>query len=82
MANDLAVYRINVNGIAPGYMLTANTKPIHDDPQRNPTILQRIPMGRWGRPDDLKGVVVFLASSASDYMSGSIINVDGGWMAR
>ena len=80
MANDLASYNINVNGIAPGYMLTENTQPLHDDPERNPAILQRIPMGRWGRPDDLKGIVVFLASSASDYMSGSIVNVDGGWM--
>jgi 2-deoxy-D-gluconate 3-dehydrogenase len=82
MANEFAAYGINVNGIAPGYMLTANTQPLHDDPVRNPAILQRIPMGRWGRPDDLKGIVVFLASSASDYMSGSIVNVDGGWMVR
>lgn len=82
MGNEWAPLGINVNGIAPGYFLTANTQPLHDDPQRNPAILARIPKGRWGSPDELKGTVVYLASAASDYLCGTIINVDGGWLAR
>ena len=73
---------INVNAIAPGYMATDNTAALRADPVRSASILERIPAGRWGTPDDLKGVVVFLASSASDYMHGAIVPVDGGWLAR
>ncbi len=82
LANEWAHYHINVNAIAPGYMATENTAPLRADPARAPAILDRIPAGRWGTPDDLKGVVVLLASSASDYMHGAIVPVDGGWMSR
>lgn len=82
LANELAPYRINVNAIAPGYMATDNTAPLRADPKRNQEILARIPAGRWGEPEDLQGVVVFLASAASDYMSGYTVAVDGGWLAR
>lgn len=82
LANEWAKHHINVNAIAPGYMATENTAPIRADAQRSQTILDRIPAGRWGTPDDLKGIVVFLASSASDYMQGAIVPVDGGWLAR
>jgi 2-deoxy-D-gluconate 3-dehydrogenase len=82
MANELAPHRINVNAIAPGYMATENTKPLRDDPARNKAILERIPAGRWGQPEDLKGIVVFLASEASSYMQGYTVAVDGGWLAR
>lgn len=82
LANELAPYRINVNAIAPGYMATDNTAPIRADEERNKTILDRIPVGRWGTPEDLKGVAVFLASEASSYMQGYTIAVDGGWLAR
>jgi 2-deoxy-D-gluconate 3-dehydrogenase len=82
MANELAKDNINVNAIAPGYMATDNTAPLRADENRNRAILERIPAGRWGSADDLKGCVVFLASSASDYMQGETINVDGGWMSR
>lgn len=82
MANELAPYRINVNAIAPGYMATDNTAPLRADPERNKAILKRIPMGRWGDPEDLKGIVVFLASQASGYLTGYTIAVDGGWLAR
>jgi len=82
MANELAKNNINVNAIAPGYMATDNTAPIRQDPARSKTILDRIPAGRWGNPDDLKGAVVFLASDASSYLYGSIIPVDGGWLTR
>ena len=82
MANEWASIGINVNAIAPGYMATDNTAPLRADPQRNPAILARIPVGRWGEPADLKGAVVFLASAASDYMHGAIVPVDGGWLAR
>jgi 2-deoxy-D-gluconate 3-dehydrogenase len=82
LANEWAAKGINVNAIAPGYMATDNTAPLRADPQRNQSILARIPAGRWGDPDDLKGTVVFLASSASDYMHASIVPVDGGWLAR
>lgn len=82
MANELAPYRICVNAIAPGYIATDNTAPIRADPVRNQAILDRIPAGRWGTPDDMKGVCVFLASAASDYMTGFTVAVDGGWLAR
>jgi 2-deoxy-D-gluconate 3-dehydrogenase len=82
LANEWAAYNVNVNAIAPGYMATANTAALQADPVRNQAILDRIPAKRWGLPDDLKGVVVFLASPASDYMHGAIIPVDGGWLAR
>jgi 2-deoxy-D-gluconate 3-dehydrogenase len=82
MANELAKHNINVNAIAPGYMATDNTAPIRQDAARSKTILDRIPAGRWGNPDDLKGAVVFLASEASSYLNGAIIPVDGGWLTR
>jgi 2-deoxy-D-gluconate 3-dehydrogenase len=82
LANEWAAQRINVNAIAPGYMATANTAALRDDTQRNEEILGRIPAGRWGSPDDLAGPVVFLASSASDYVHGHTLAVDGGWLAR
>jgi 2-deoxy-D-gluconate 3-dehydrogenase len=82
LANEWAKHNINVNAIAPGYMATDNTTALRADPIRSTSILERIPAGRWGSPDDLKGIVVFLASSASDYMNGAIIPVDGGWLAR
>jgi len=82
LANEWARHHINVNAIAPGYMATDNTAALRADPVRSRAILERIPAGRWGEPDDLKGCVVFLASSASDYMHGAIVCVDGGWMAR
>ncbi|HGE70690.1 TPA: glucose 1-dehydrogenase [Candidatus Poribacteria bacterium] len=81
MAVEWAKYNINVNAIAPGYFRTPLTKPLQDDPIRSSQILSRIPMQRWGDPDDLKGIVVFLASEASNYVTGQIIFVDGGWMA-
>lgn len=82
MANELSKYGINCNAIAPGYMDTAITKPMQEDPVRNKEILDRIPMGKWGQPEVLKGPVVFLASSASDYVCGATLPVDGGWLAR
>ena len=82
MANELAAKGINANAIAPGYMATDNTTPLRADANRANAILERIPAGRWGTPDDLKGVVVFLASAASDYVNGYTIAVDGGWLAR
>jgi 2-deoxy-D-gluconate 3-dehydrogenase len=82
LACEWAPHGINVNAIAPGYMATRNTQAIQDDPVRNPQILARIPAGRWGRPEDLQGAVVFLASQASDYMHGYTLAVDGGWLAR
>lgn len=82
LANEWAKHGINVNAIAPGYMATDNTAPLRADPARAEAILARIPAGRWGEPADLKGAVVFLASRASDYMHGTIVCVDGGWMAR
>ena len=82
LANELAEKNINVNAIAPGYMATDNTAPLRADEKRNASILERIPAGRWGDPADLKGVAVFLASAASDYMQGSIVPVDGGWLCR
>ncbi|MCB9283834.1 MAG: 2-dehydro-3-deoxy-D-gluconate 5-dehydrogenase KduD [Lewinellaceae bacterium] len=82
LANEWAQYNIQVNAIAPGYFRTDNTQRLQDDPVRNAEISKRIPAGRWGDPEDLAGVVIFLASQASDYVNGAIINVDGGWMAR
>ncbi|RMF77343.1 MAG: 2-dehydro-3-deoxy-D-gluconate 5-dehydrogenase KduD [Chloroflexi bacterium] len=82
LANEWAAKHINVNGIAPGYMVTDNTEALRNDPVRYPAILERIPAGRWGEPDDMKGAAVFLASSASDYMHGVTIPVDGGWLGR
>jgi 2-deoxy-D-gluconate 3-dehydrogenase len=82
MANELASKGINTNAIAPGYMATDNTAPLRADANRANAILERIPAGRWGTPDDLKGAVVFLASPASDYINGYVVAVDGGWLAR
>ena len=81
-ANEWASKGINVNAIAPGYITTDNTKALRNDPARSKQILERIPAGRWGEPGDFKGIVVYLASKASDYVHGSIILVDGGWMGR
>jgi 2-deoxy-D-gluconate 3-dehydrogenase len=82
LANEWAPLGINVNAIAPGYMATNNTKALREDPVRSKAILDRIPAGRWGVPNDLMGVAVFLASPASDYINGHVLIVDGGWMAR
>src|ERR1700743_1981434 len=82
MANELAAHNINVNAIAHGYMETDNTAALRADAKRNSEILARIPAGRWGSSEDLKGAVVFLSSAASDYMQGYTIAVDGGWLAR
>jgi 2-deoxy-D-gluconate 3-dehydrogenase len=82
LACEWAPHGINVNAIAPGYMATRNTQAIQDDPVRSRQILERIPAGRWGAPDDLKGAVVFLASEASRYLQGHTLAVDGGWLAR
>lgn len=80
LANEWASKGINVNAIAPGYMETDNTKGIRNDQERNAYITSRIPQGRWGTPDDLKGAVIFLASDASNYVNGHILAVDGGWL--
>ena len=82
LANEWAGAGVQVNAIAPGYIATDNTEALRNDPVRNPAILARIPAGRWGEPDDFKGAVVFLASAASDYVSGTVLTVDGGWMGR
>jgi 2-deoxy-D-gluconate 3-dehydrogenase len=82
LANELAPHNINVNAIAPGYIATNNTAPLRADQVRNKAILDRIPAGRWGEPEDLQGAAVFLASAASDYMHGTLLAVDGGWLAR
>ena len=82
MANELAPHGITVNAIAPGYMETDNTQALRADPQRSQQILARIPIGRWGVPDDLATAVLFLASPASAYVTGALIPVDGGWLAR
>lgn len=82
LANEWAGKGVQVNAIAPGYMATDNTQQLQDDPVRSRQILERIPAGRWGTPEDLSGPVVFLASAASDYMSGHVLCVDGGWMNR
>jgi 2-deoxy-D-gluconate 3-dehydrogenase len=82
LANEWAGKGINVNAIAPGYMRTDNTRALQQDETRNRQILERIPAARWGEPDDLAGAAVFLASPASDYVSGHVLVVDGGWMGR
>ncbi|WP_416384489.1 2-dehydro-3-deoxy-D-gluconate 5-dehydrogenase KduD [Salinimicrobium sp. HB62] len=81
-ANEWASKGVQINAIAPGYIATDNTAALREDEDRSTSILARIPAGRWGEPEDFKGPVVFLASNASDYMNGSILLVDGGWMAR
>jgi 2-deoxy-D-gluconate 3-dehydrogenase len=82
LANEWASKGINVNAIAPGYMATDNTAALRADVNRSRQILERIPAGRWGTPQDLAGVAVFLASHASDYVNGTVLTVDGGWMGR
>ncbi|MEO2003664.1 MAG: SDR family oxidoreductase, partial [Candidatus Poribacteria bacterium] len=82
LANEWAGRGVNVNAIAPGYIATDNTAALQADPIRNDQISVRIPAGRWGSPDELKGAVVYLCSAASDYVHGEIITVDGGWMGR
>jgi 2-deoxy-D-gluconate 3-dehydrogenase len=82
LSNEWAACGVQVNAIAPGYIATDNTAALRADAQRSDAILSRIPASRWGRPDDLKGATVFLASSASDYVTGMILPVDGGWLAR
>ena len=82
LANEWAAKGVNVNAIAPGYFSTNNTEALRADETRTRQILERIPAGRWGQPEDLAGAAVFLASRASDYMHGAIIPVDGGWLAR
>ena len=82
MANELAAHGVQVNAIAPGYISTNNTAALQADETRNRQILERIPAGRWGRPDDIAGTAVFLASGAADYVTGQVLAVDGGWLAR
>lgn len=82
LANEWAPHQINVNAIAPGYMATNNTQQLREDAERSQEILDRIPAGRWGEPEDLKGAAVFLASKAADYINGYTLAVDGGWLAR
>jgi len=82
LANEWAGKKINVNAIAPGYMRTENTRALQEDETRNRQILERIPAGRWGEPEDLAGAVVFLSSPASNYITGAVLNIDGGWLAR
>lgn len=82
LANEWASQDVNVNGIVPGYFATNNTEALRNDPDRNRQILERIPAGRWGDPEDLGGAAVYLASRASDYVHGTLIPVDGGWLAR
>ncbi|MFY1687740.1 2-dehydro-3-deoxy-D-gluconate 5-dehydrogenase KduD [Plantactinospora sp. WMMB782] len=82
LANEWAAHGVNVNAIAPGYIATDNTRALREDADRNAAILARIPTGRWGRPDDLAGATVFLASAASDYVNGVVLPVDGGWLGR
>jgi len=82
LANEWAGRNVQVNAIAPGYIATDNTEMLRADTARNAAILSRIPAGRWGEPEDLAGAVVYLSSSASNYVSGTILTVDGGWMGR
>ena len=82
LANEWAGRNVQVNAIAPGYIATDNTTALRNDPQRNPAILARIPAGRWGDAQDVAGAAVYLASAASDYVSGTVLTVDGGWMGR
>lgn len=81
-SNEWASKGVQINAIAPGYIATDNTAALREDEDRSTSILSRIPAGRWGQPEDFKGPVVFLASKASDYMNGSVVLVDGGWMGR
>ncbi len=81
-ANEWASKGVNVNAIAPGYIATDNTEALREDAERSKTILARIPAGRWGEPDDFKGITVFLASEAANYVHGTVVTVDGGWMGR
>jgi len=82
LANEWGSKGVNVNAIAPGYIRTDNTQALQDNPERHDAILERIPAGRWGEPQDFAGPVVFLASAAADYLHGTIVTVDGGWMGR
>jgi 2-deoxy-D-gluconate 3-dehydrogenase len=82
LSNEWAPSNVQVNAIAPGYFATDNTEALQTDEQRNSEILSRIPLGHWGAPDDLAGAAVFLAGSASDYITGHVLAVDGGWLAR
>lgn len=82
LANEWASKGVNVNGIAPGYIATDNTEALRNDPERSASIMSRIPAARWGEPEDFKGPTVFLASEAANYVSGTILTVDGGWMGR
>jgi len=82
LANEWAAKGINVNAIAPGYIVTNNTEALRDDPDRNQAILDRIPAGRWGEPDDIGAAAVFLASPAAKYIHGAVLSVDGGWLGR
>ncbi|WP_134681979.1 2-dehydro-3-deoxy-D-gluconate 5-dehydrogenase KduD [Paracoccus ravus] len=82
MANEWAAKGINVNAIAPGYIETNNTEALRNDPDRSRAILDRIPAGRWGRPEDIAGTAVYLCSAAARYVHGAVLNVDGGWLAR
>jgi len=82
LANEWAQHGLNINAIAPGYMVTNNTANLRKDPERTKSINERIPAGRWGMPEDLQGAAIFLASKASDYVNGHVLLVDGGWMAR
>jgi 2-deoxy-D-gluconate 3-dehydrogenase len=82
LANEWAPSGVNVNAIAPGYIATDNTRALREDGNRHRAILDRIPAGRWGEPEDIAGVTVFLASRASDYVNGVVIPVDGGWLGR
>src|SRR5579875_3218815 len=82
LANEWAAHNIQVNAIAPGYFATTNTEALQADPVRSRQILERIPAGRWGEPEDLAGAALFLASAASNYVTGTVITVDGGWMSR
>lgn len=82
LANEWAAKNIQVNAIAPGYFATTNTEALQADETRNRQILERIPAGRWGQPDDLAGAALFLASPASNYVTGAVLNVDGGWLGR
>ena len=82
LANEWAAKGINVNAIAPGYMATDNTEALRRDEARSRQILERIPAGRWGTPDDVEGAAVFLCSEASQYVHGQILAIDGGWLGR
>jgi 2-deoxy-D-gluconate 3-dehydrogenase len=82
LANEWAGKGVNVNAVAPGYISTDNTEALRNDPDRSASILSRIPAGRWGTSEDFKGITLFLASDAANYVNGTIVTVDGGWMGR